>query len=159
MDNLRLKSENSKLERKNIELQNQIHDLMTKNNSLNQEILYLKYSNKEPNFKQPTNNNLIIELNKTISDFRAKINQITKEKMELMKINNQLKLSNNTYLNEKQKQLKKSSSTNNDLLDSKKINEILNKNLMKLQNDIGKNKKIIQELTDQNNNIKKQLSE
>ena len=159
MDNLRLKSENSKLERKNIELQNQIHDLMTKNNSLNQEILYLKYSNKEPNFKQPTNNYLIIELNKTISDFRAKINQITKEKMELMKINNQLKLSNNTYLNEKQKQLKKSSSTNNDLLDSKKINEILNKNLMKLQNDIGKNKKIIQELTDQNNNIKKQLSE
>ena len=113
MENLRLKSENNKLERKNMELQAQIHDLMTKNNSLNQEILNLKYSNKDEYYNQPANyNNLIIELNKTISDYRAKINQITREKIELMKINNQLKISNNFYMAEKQKHLKKSSSTN-----------------------------------------------
>ena len=160
MENLRLKSENNKLERKNMELQAQIHDLMTKNNSLNEEILNLKYSNKDVCYKQPANNNnLIIELNKTISDYRAKINQITREKIELMKINNQLKVSNNFYMTEKQKHLKKSSSTNNDLLDSKKINDILNKNLINLQNDINKKKNIIQELTEENNNINKQLNE
>ena len=160
MENLRLKSENNKLERKNMELQAQIHDLMTKNNSLNQEILNLKYSNKDEYYKQPANyNNLIIELNKTISDYRAKINQITREKIELMKINNQLKISNNFYMAEKQKHLKKSSSTNNDLLDSKKINDILNKNLINLQNDINNKKNIIQELTEENNNIYKQLNE
>ena len=160
MENLRLKSENNKLERKNMELQAQIHDLMTKNNSLNQEILNLKYSNKDEYYNQPANyNNLIIELNKTISDYRAKINQITREKIELMKINNQLKVSNNFYMTEKQKHLKKSSSTNNDLLDSKKINDILNKNLINLQNDINKKKNIIQELTEENNNINKQLNE
>ena len=159
MENLRLKRENNTLEKKIKELQTQIHDLMSKNNSLNQEILYLKYSNKETNYKQPTNNNLIIELNKTISDLKAKINQITKEKTELTKINTQLKVSNNFYFNEKQRQLKQSGSANGNIIESKKLNEILNKNIINLQNEINKNKKIIQELTEENNGINKRVFE
>ena len=159
MENLRLKRENNTLEKKIKELQTQIHDLMSKNNSLNQEILYLKYSNKETNYKQPTNNNLIIELNKTISDLKTKINQITKEKTELTKINTQLKVSNNFYFNEKQRQLKQSGSANGNIIESKKLNEILNKNIINLQNEINKNKKIIQELTEENNGINKRVFE
>ena len=159
MENLRLKRENNILEKKIKELQTQIHDLMSKNNSLNQEILYLKYSNKETNYKQPTNNNLIIELNKTISDLKTKINQITKEKTELTKINTQLKVSNNFYFNEKQRQLKQSGSANGNIIESKKLNEILNKNIINLQNEINKNKKIIQELTEENNGINKRVFE
>ena len=159
MENLRLKRENNTLEKKIKELQTQIHELMSKNNSLNQEILYLKYSNKETNYKQPTNNNLIIELNKTISDLKTKINQITKEKTELTKINTQLKVSNNFYFNEKQRQLKQSGSANGNIIESKKLNEILNKNIINLQNEINKNKKIIQELTEENNGINKRVFE
>ena len=159
MENLRLKRENTTLEKKIKELQTQIHELMSKNNSLNQEILYLKYSNKETNYKQPTNNNLIIELNKTISDLKSKINQITKEKTELTKINTQLKVSNNFYFNEKQRKLKQSGSANNNIIESKKLNEILNKNIINLQNEISKNKKIIQELTEENNDINRRVFE
>ena len=159
MENLRLKRENTTLEKKIKELQTQIHELMSKNNSLNQEILYLKYSNKETNYKQPTNNNLIIELNKTISDLKSKINQITKEKTELTKINTQLKVSNNFYFNEKQRKLKQSGSANNNIIESKKLNEILNKNIINLQNEISKNKKIIQELTEENNEINRRVFE
>ena len=157
MENLRLKIENNVLEKKNKDLLTQNHELMLKNNSLNQEILYLKYSNKEPNHKQPTNNNLIIDLNKTISDLKSKINQINKEKLELVKINNQLKTSNSTYQNEKQKQLKYSSGVNNNSSELKKLNDILNKNIINLENERSKNKKQIQELIEENNNINKQI--
>ena len=157
MENLRLKRENNVLEKKNKDLLTQNHELMLKNNSLNQEILFLKYSNKESNYKQPTNNNLIIELNKTISDLKTKINQINKEKFELVKINNQLKTSNNTYQNEKQKQLKYSSGVNNNASELKKLNDILNKNIINLENEKSKNKKQIQELIEENNNINKQI--
>ena len=89
VENLRLKREVSALEKKNKELLKLNHDLMTKNNSLNQEILYFKYSNKESNYKQPTNTNnyTIIELNRTISELKQKINQITQEKNDLLKNN------------------------------------------------------------------------
>ena len=60
MEIIRLKKENSILEKKKKELLNQIHDLMTKNNSLNQEILSLRYSNKNSGVSHQSNNNAII---------------------------------------------------------------------------------------------------
>ena len=92
MEIIRLKKENSILEKKKKELLNQIHELMQKNNSLNQEILSLRYSKKEPKFSQLTNNNTIPELNKTISLLKGRIAQITKEKYDLEKSNTGLKI-------------------------------------------------------------------
>ena len=90
MEIIRLKKENSILEKKKKELLNQIHDLMAKNNSLNQEILSLRYSKKDSTFSQQSNNTTINELNKTISLLKSKINEITKEKNEIKKKKNQL---------------------------------------------------------------------
>ena len=157
MESIRLKKENSILERKKKELLNQINELKTKNNTLNQEILSLKYSNKEANFPKLSNNNIISELNKTISSLKEKINQITKEKKDLEKINNELKSSINSYKNEKQKQLRESNSKNNILSDMKKKNEILNKNYTIAENEKKNYKKIIQELTDKYNSINKEF--
>ena len=161
MENIRLKKENSILEKKKKELLNQIHELMAKNNTLNEEILSLKYSNKEINFSKVSNNNnnMITELNKTISSLKEKINQITKEKDDLEKINNDLQISINSYKTEKQKQLKESNSRNNILSDMKKMNEILNKNYTAAENEKKSLKKTIQELTEQNNKINNELSE
>ena len=172
MENLRLKREVSTLEKKNKELLKLNHDLMAKNNSLNQEILYFKYSNKDSNYKQPTNintnintnNNTIIELNKTISELKQKINQITQEKNELLKINSHLKTSSyNMNHIEKPRQskygLSSSGVNNNNLLELKKLNENLNKNVINLENEKNKNKKLIQELKEKNNEINKQLYE
>jgi chromosome segregation ATPase len=131
MEIIRLKKENSILEKKKKELLNQIHDLMTKNNSLNQEILSLRYSNKNSAVSHQSNNNTINELNKTISTLKSKINQITKEKSDLEKKNNELKMTINSYKNEKQKLLNNINNNNNknsNLSEMKKINDILNKN-------------------------------
>ena len=166
MENLRLKREVSALEKKNKELLKLNHDLMTKNNSLNQEILYFKYSNKESNYKQPTNANnyTIIELNKTISELKQKINQITQEKNDLLKNNTYSKTSsNNLYHTEKPKQSKYLTGSfginnnNNNLSEMKKLNENLNRNVINLENERNKNKKIIQELKEENNEIHQQL--
>ena len=155
MEIIRLKKENSILEKKKKELLNQIHELMAKNNSLNQEILSLKYSNKETNFSKYSN--MITDLNKTISYLKEKINQITKEKNDLEKINNELKISINSYKSEKQKQFKECNSKDNILSDMKRKNEILNKNYTTAENEKKNYKKMIQELTEQNNNIKNEF--
>ena len=155
MEIIRLKKENSILEKRKKELLNQIHELMAKNNSLNQEILSLKYSNKETNFSKYSN--MITDLNKTISYLKEKINQITKEKNDLEKINNELKISINSYKSEKQKQFKECNSKDNILSDMKRKNEILNKNYTTAENEKKNYKKMIQELTEQNNNIKNEF--
>ena len=162
MEIIRLKKENSILEKKKKELLNQIHDLMTKNNSLNQEILSLRYSNKNSAVSHQSNNNTINELNKTISTLKSKINQITKEKSDLEKKNNELKMTINSYKNEKQKLLNNINNNNNknsNLSELKKINDILNKNLINLENEKKNLKKTIDELNGQNNNINKQISD
>ena len=162
MEIIRLKKENSILEKKKKELLNQIHDLMTKNNSLNQEILSLRYSNKNSGVSHQSNNNTINELNKTISTLKSRINQITKEKSDLEKKNNELKLTINSYKNEKQKLLNNINNNNNkncNLSEMKKMNDILNKNLINLENEKKNLKKTINELNEQNNNINKQIND
>ena len=160
MEIIRLKKENSILEKKKKELLNQIHDLMTKNNSLNQEILSLKYSNKDQIISyQSNNNNTITELNKAISSLKLKITQITKEKSDLEKKNNELKMSINTYKNEKQKLLRDDSNKNNNFSEFKKKNEIWIKNLSASENEKKNLKKTIQELTEKNNNLNKQTTQ
>ena len=135
---------------------------MTKNNSLNQEILSLRYSSKDSCFFHQSNNNTINELNKTISTLKSRINQITKEKSELEKKNNELKITLNTYKNEKQKLLNNNTNNNsnnkNNYSEMKKINDILNKNLVNLENEKKNLKKSIQELSEKNNNINKQMN-
>ena len=121
MEIIRLKKENSILEKKKKELLNQIHDLMTKNNSLNQEILSLRYSNKDQNISHQSNNsNTITELNKTIYSLKSKITQITKEKSDLEKKNNELKISINSYKSEKQKLFRDDSNKSNNFSEFKK---------------------------------------
>ena len=160
MEIIRLKKENSILEKKKKELLNQIHDLMTKNNSLNQEILSLRYSNKDQNISHQSNNsNTITELNKTIYSLKSKITQITKEKSDLEKKNNELKISINSYKSEKQKLFRDDSNKSNNFSEFKKKNEIWNINLTASENEKKNFKKTIQELTDKNNNLNKQLTQ
>ena len=134
MEIIRLKKENSILEKKKKELLNQIHELMIKNNSLNQEILSLKYSKKDTSYSQLTNNNTISELNKTISLLKGRIAQITKEKYDLEKVNTDLKISINTYKNEKQKQLI-DSNKNNNYSEIRKLKDKLNENAANSENE------------------------
>ena len=163
MEIIRLKKENSILEKKKKELLNQIHDLMAKNNSLNQEILSLRYSKKDSTFSQQSNNTTINELNKTISLLKSKINEITKEKNEIEKKNNELKIIVNNYKNEKQKQLNNANNNSNrninNLLESKRLNDILNKNLVNLETEKKNLKKTIQELSEKNNNLNREINE
>ena len=155
MELIRLKKENSILEKKKKELLNQIHDLMTKNNSLNQEILALRYSNKETNYSQISNNSVITDLNKTISSLKSKINIILKEKSYLEKKNNELKIVMNTYKNEKQLQIKdiNNKNNNNNMIEIK----VSNKNINASEKEQKNYKKIIQDLTEQNNNNNKKI--
>ena len=163
MEIIRLKKENSILEKKKKELLNQIHELMAKNNSLNQEILSLRYSKKDSTFSQQSNNTTINELNKTISLLKSKINEITKEKNEIEKKNNELKMTVNNYKNEKQKQLNNANNNSNrninNLLESKRLNDILNKNLVNLETEKKNLKKTIQELSEKNNNLNREINE
>ena len=162
MEIIRLKKENSILEKKKKELLNQIHDLMAKNNSLNQEILSLRYSKKDSTFSQQSNNTTINELNKTISLLKSKINEITKEKNEIEKKNNELKMAVNNYKNEKQKQLNNANNSNkniNNLLESKRLNDILNKNLVNSETEKKNLKKTVQELNEKNNNLNREINE
>ena len=163
MEIIRLKKENSILEKKKKELLNQIHDLMAKNNSLNQEILSLRYSKKDSTFSQQSNNTTINELNKTISVLKSKINEIMKEKNEIEKKNNELKIIVNNYKNEKQKQLNNANNNSNrninNLLESKRLNDILNKNLVNLETEKKNLKKTIQELSEKNNNLNREINE
>ena len=156
MELIRLKKENSILEKKKKELLNQIHDLMAKNNSLNQEILSLRYSNKETNYSQISNNSTITELNKTILSLKSKINIILKEKSDLEKKNNELKIAMNSYKNEKQKQIKDINNKNNNNNNMIEI-KVLNKNNNPSENEKKNYKKIIQDLTEQNNNNNKKI--
>ena len=163
MEIIKLKKENSILEKKKKELLNQIHELMAKNNSLNQEILSLRYSKKDSTFSQQSNNTTINELNKTISLLKSKINEITKEKNEIEKKNNELKIIVNNYKNEKQKQLNNANNNSNrninNLLESKRLNDILNKNLVNLETEKKNLKKTIQELSEKNNNLNREINE
>ena len=162
MEIIRLKKENSILEKKKKELLNQIHDLMAKNNSLNQEILSLRYSKKDSTFSQQSNNTTINELNKTISLLKSKINEITKEKNEIEKKNNELKMAVNNYKNEKQKQWNNANNSNkniNNLLESKRLNDILNKNLVNSETEKKNLKKTVQELSEKNNNLNREINE
>ena len=163
MEIIRLKKENSILEKKKKELLNQIHDLMAKNNSLNQEILSLRYSKKDSTFSQQSNNTTINELNKTISLLKSKINEITKEKNEIEKKNNELKIIVNNYKNEKQKQLNNANNNSNrninNLLESKRLNDILNKNLVNSETEKKNLKKTVQELSEKNNNLNREINE
>ena len=161
MEIIRLKKENSILEKKKKELLNQIHDLMAKNNSLNQEILSLRYSKKDSTFSQQSNNTTINELNKTISLLKSKINEITKEKNEIEKKNNELKIIVNNYKNEKQLNNANNNSNRNinNLLESKRLNDILNKNLVNLETEKKNLKKTIQELSEKNNNLNREINE
>ena len=163
MEIIRLKKENSILEKKKKELLNQIHELMAKNNSLNQEILSLRYSKKDSTFSQQSNNTTINELNKTISLLKSKINEITKEKNEIEKKNNELKIIVNNYKNEKQKQLNNANNNSNrninNLLESKRLNDILNKNLVNLETEKKNLKKTVQELSEKNNNLNREINE
>ena len=162
MEIIRLKKENSILEKKKKELLNQIHELMAKNNSLNQEILSLRYSKKDSTFSQQSNNTTINELNKTISLLKSKINEITKEKNEIEKKNNELNVAVNNYKNEKQKQLNNANNSNkniNNLLESKRLNDILNKNLVNSETEKKNLKKTVQELSEKNNNLNREINE
>ena len=158
MENIRLKKENSILEKKKKELLNQIHELMIKNNTLNQEILSLRYSKKDTNISPLSNNNTITELNKTISLLKGRIGQITKEKYDLEKSNTDLKITLNTYKNEKQKQLI-DVNKNSNLSEIKKLKDKLNENIVNSENEKKTLKEEIQELTEKNNDINNQISE
>ena len=147
MENIRLKRENINLEKKNKELLAQISELSTKNNSLSKQILSLKYSNKDNNSSQYSINNIITELNKTISELTSKLNQAYNEKNKLEKMYKDSKTSMNINHIEIHQKKNDSSARNNHFSDIKKLNEIINKD-----------KTLIKELTQANNNLNKQLS-
>ena len=147
MENIRLKRENINLEKKNKELLAQISELSTKNNSLSKQILSLKYSNKDYNLTQYSNNSIITELNKTISELTVKLNQAINEKNKLEKMNKDLKNSYNANHNDIQQKPNDINVRNNNFSEIKKLNEIINKD-----------KTIINDLTLTNNNLNKQIS-
>ena len=159
MENIILKQENNMLGKKKKELLNQIHELMVKNNSLNQEILSLRYSRKESNISQTSNNNTITELNKTIGLLKGRITQITKEKFDLEKSNTELKIALNAYKNEKQKKSVDINSKNNNFSQIKKFNDKLNENIANSEIEINNLKKTIQDLNAENNVNKNKINE
>ena len=147
MEIIRLRRENINLEKKNKELLAQISELSTKNNSLSKQVLSLKYSNKDNNSLQYSNNIIITELNKTISELTSKLNQANNEKNKLEKMNKDLKASLNINHIEIHQKQNINREMNNNFSDIKKLNEIINKD-----------KNQINELKQINNNLNKQIS-
>jgi len=147
MESIRLKRENINLEKKNKELLSQISELSTKNNLLSKQILSLKYSNKDNNTSQYSINNIITELNKTISELTLKLNQAINEKNKLEKMNKDLKISMNINHKDIRQKLNDNCSRNNYFSEIKNLNEIINKD-----------KTIINELTQTNTNLNRQIS-
>ena len=147
MEIIRLRRENINLEKKNKELLAQISELSTKNNSLSKQVLSLKYSNKDNNSFQYSNNIIITELNKTISELTSKLNQANNEKNKLEKMNKDLKASLNINHIEIHQKQNINREMNNNFSDIKKLNEIINKD-----------KNQINELKQINNNLNKQIS-
>ena len=147
MESIRLKRENINLEKKNKELLVQISELSTKNNSLSKQILSLKYSNKDNNSSQYSINNIITELNKTISELTSKLNQANNEKNKLEKMHKELITSMNINHIEIQEKQNDNSEKKYHFSDIKKLNEAINKDKIR-----------INELTQANNNLNKQIS-
>jgi len=148
MESIRLRRENINLEKKNKELLAQISELSNKNSSLSKEILNIKYSNRDVYSSQYSINNIITELNKTISDLSSKLNKVINEKTILEKTNKELTESINKNHSDKYIQSNDNKEKINHFSEIKKLNEIVN-------ND----KTLIHELTQKNNDLNKQMSE
>ena len=106
----------------------------------------MKYSNKDNNSSQYSINNIITELNKTISELTSKLNQANNEKNKLEKMHKELITSMNINHIEIQEKQNDNSEKKYHFSDIKKLNEAINKDKIR-----------INELTQANNNLNKQI--
>ena len=138
LEHQKIKDENDMLEKHKKDLLMQIADLITKNNTLKEEISTLKNTNKKLVDTENETNEIINEKNK-------KLELITNNNNEFEKNNQQLKKSIDLYINEIDK-LKK---------EIKKLNDKINN----IEIDNKENKKINKELTQENKNLEKEMFE
>ena len=141
LENEKIKNENDILEKNKKDLLMQIADLITKNNTLTEEVSILKNANIKLSESEKKTNDIIDEKNK-------KIESIIDSKNELEKNNIQLKNSLELYESEIVK-LKK---------EKKKLIENIN-TLSNIENENKTNIKINKELTQENKNLEKELFE
>ena len=138
LENQKIKNEKEKIEKNKKDLLMQIADLITKNNTLTEEISILKNANKKFSETGKKTNEIIIENNK-------KIESLTNNKNELEKNNQHLKKKIELYTSEIDK-LKK---------EIKKLNDYINN----IEKENKNYKKLNKELTQENKNLQKETFE
>ena len=148
----KLQKEVNLLEKNKKDLLIQIADLITKNNSLSEEVSILKTSNlKKSKFEKENN-----KLNKIIEELHSKINLIMDSKKELEKKNILFKESINCLENEKSNQLKEKERIKNNIEELKKENLKIIKIKNDIENENKLNKKEIRDLNIQISQLKKE---
>jgi len=139
MEIVKLQKEVSILENNKKDLLTQIADLITRNNTLTEEISVLNIKiqqiEKEKNI-----------LNENINKINIKLESLTNSKNEIEKNNFMLKETIELYENEKSLKLKELNKALNGLEEMKKENIKLNKNKEDIENEIKINKKTIRDL-------------
>ena len=136
---VKLQKEVSILENNKKDLLAQIADLITRNNTLTEEISVLKIKidqiEKEKNL-----------LNENINELNIKLESLTNSKNEIEKKHLMLKEKIESYENEKSLKLKEFNKVLNSLEEMKKENIKLNKNKNDIENEIKLSKKTIRDL-------------
>ena len=136
---VKLQKEVSILENNKKDLLTQIADLITRNNTLTEEISVL-------NLKVDQIEKEKIILNENINELKIQLESLTKSKNEIEKKHLMLKETIESYENEKSLKLKELNKVLNNLEEMKKENIKLNKNKEEIENEIKLNKKTIRDL-------------